>query len=658
MTAAVERQRWLGALALGVAVPLPLTGIVSWPFLLPFIAVAAWVAWCRRPLQPAPAWLENVLAPAILVAVVAAGGVRYGVLRPVAQLAVLVAAVRLPGCGQRARAASMGGVLAVVGVAGIASSTHPTLALYLVALLVLIVVAAGRLIGVALAEAAVPGEMAVAWPPLRLVVGTAFTAIVVAAPLFALLPRLRSPVAAGPFPVRSLTGFRDAVMLHGIGEVKQSHRLVMRVSFPGTVTGRVSPEWLRLVGVTVTHYRAGSWVEGRLRGERLIGRPGAAVRLGTATPGSPVRRAEIVLERVSGTLFVPVGATAVEMQTAIVLTRERSGALRLPRGTEGPVPYLVEFDPARVEQPAPTDADLEVPPDSDDLHELAEQMTARTSNSLAAALAIEQGLQQRCRYLLQANAPLREDPVRWFLFRSRAGHCEFFASSMVLLLRTLGIPARLQAGFAGAETDGEGGFLVRDSDAHAWVVAFTQGRWRVFDPTPPEGRPGMSSLARADLLRWGWQSLESSWDRWVLTFSMADQIELARRTLDSAVGALRFTPHVAIALGGLLGLAVLLRARRRADAIHGHGKDGGSSPIARVLAALIRDGPRWGVPTSGATTPRGFRDAACSLFPNARESLTWLVAEHERVRYAAGRPPTRREVRRARRETERAMSAK
>ena len=79
-----ERQRWLAALALAVAVPLPLTGYRE-------LAVPAAVSWrrrsgsssSRRPLAPPPAWLENVLAPLILAAVVAAGGVRYGVLRPV-----------------------------------------------------------------------------------------------------------------------------------------------------------------------------------------------------------------------------------------------------------------------------------------------------------------------------------------------------------------------------------------------------------------------------------------------------------------------------------------------------------------------------------------------------------------------------------------------
>ena len=317
MSTIVERQRWLGALALAVAIPLPLTGIVSWPFLLPFLAAAAWVVASRRPLATLPAWLENVLAPAILVAVIGAGGVRYGILRPVAQLAVLVAAVRLPGCGRRGRTASTGAVLALVGVAGIASSTHPTLALYLVGLLGFVVLAVGRLTGVAIAEAA-GGRRAVGWPAPRLIAGTVLTAVVVAAPLFVVLPRLRSPFAGAPFALTPMTGFRDAVMLNGIGEVKRSHRLVMRVSFPGTATVRVSPDWLRLVGATMTHYRAGAWIPSRLHGERVVAGPDTPVALAPRAAGAQVRRMKVTLETVGGAVFVPLGALRLTMESPVV----------------------------------------------------------------------------------------------------------------------------------------------------------------------------------------------------------------------------------------------------------------------------------------------------------------------------------------------------
>jgi transglutaminase-like putative cysteine protease len=713
MNAVLERQRWLAALALMVAVPLPLTGIVSWPFLLPFLAMGAWAAISRRSLRSCPAWLENVFAPLILLAVIGAGGIRFGVLRPVAQLAVLVAAVRLPGCGQRSRTVSASAVLALVGVAGIASSTHPTLIIYLVALLAFLVVAVGRLTALSLAEGATAGTGAVTWPPLRLVAGTVTVAIVIAAPLFAVLPRLRSPFAAGPFTARSITGFRDSVMLRGIGDVKQSHRLVMRVTFPGVEPGRVSPDWLRLVGATLKHYRAGGWVEGRLKGERVLGRPDHPVALGEQGAGARIRRAEIVLEVASRTVFAPVGAVSLTPDSTMDVTREPSGALRLARGTEPPLSYQVRFDPARVEQPGPDGADLELPPRSEDLRALAEQISGRTTNPLAAALAIEQYLQDNYRYVLRANAPLREDPVHWFLFQSREGHCEFFASSMVLLLRSLGIPARLQAGYAGAESDGKGGFLVRDSHAHAWVLAYIErektgaavppgqaepapggaaahgyeesrkplpanvggsagqmrreggwsdagpprndGNWRVFDPTPPEGRPGITPMARGRMLAASWERLESLWDRWVLTFSMTDQVELVRRALDTVAVGRRFLALPAVALTGLVAVLLLLRMRwkeprRRVTAT------GTPTRITRALQRAMGDAARHGVSVPVAMTPRQFAGLAREAFPGTGEPLAWLVREHERACYAEGVAPSRRDVRSAVRALARAIA--
>ena len=77
---------------------------------------------------------------------------------------------------------STGGILALVGVAGVASSTHPSLALYLVALLAFVLLAVGRLTGVTLAEGATAGRPEAAWPPLRLVVGSVLVAVLAAVP--------------------------------------------------------------------------------------------------------------------------------------------------------------------------------------------------------------------------------------------------------------------------------------------------------------------------------------------------------------------------------------------------------------------------------------------------------------------------------------------
>src|SRR4029077_17000911 len=80
------------------------------------------------------------------------------------------------------------------------------------------------------------------------------------------------------------------------------------------------------------------------------------------------------------------------------------------------------------------------------------------------------------------------DPVDAFLFDSRRGFCEHYASSFVVLARAAGIPARVVTGYQGGELNPTGGYLiVRQSDAHAWPEALTRGPWPRSPPTRARG---------------------------------------------------------------------------------------------------------------------------------------------------------------------------
>ncbi len=105
---------------------------------------------------------------------------------------------------------------------------------------------------------------------------------------------------------------------------------------------------------------------------------------------------------------------------------------------------------------------------------------------------LESYLMDNYTYTLDFVGRSAATPIEDFLFRYRSGQCEYFASSMVLMLRSQGIPARLVTGFLGGEYNPfEGYYIVRDNNAHAWVEAYVAGEgWRIFDPTPPAGRPG------------------------------------------------------------------------------------------------------------------------------------------------------------------------
>jgi hypothetical protein len=109
----------------------------------------------------------------------------------------------------------------------------------------------------------------------------------------------------------------------------------------------------------------------------------------------------------------------------------------------------------------------------------------------------------------------------------RAGHCEYFASAMTVMLRSLGIPARYATGFLPGEYNDVGGdYIIRQSDAHAWVeVYFADYGWITFDPTPPGGPASGGLLARLALY-WDW--FQFTWGEWIVNYDFAHQLTLGQ----------------------------------------------------------------------------------------------------------------------------------
>lgn len=102
------------------------------------------------------------------------------------------------------------------------------------------------------------------------------------------------------------------------------------------------------------------------------------------------------------------------------------------------------------------------------------------------AWAIQDFLQRNYFYKLRGNYPSGANAVEWFLFKSKKGDCNFFASAMCIMLREIGIPARVVVGYVPSEYDEEkGAWIARQKDGHMWVEAYIKGKgWCTFDPTP------------------------------------------------------------------------------------------------------------------------------------------------------------------------------
>lgn len=119
------------------------------------------------------------------------------------------------------------------------------------------------------------------------------------------------------------------------------------------------------------------------------------------------------------------------------------------------------------------------------------------------------------------------DAVEDFMFNRKAGHCEYFASALTLMLRGVGVPARLVTGFAEGRWDRYSDtLLIEQRHAHAWVEAFVEGRWLVLDPTPPSGLANENDFAMSG---YSWDSIQANlsslWQSYVLGVSLAGQNE-------------------------------------------------------------------------------------------------------------------------------------
>jgi transglutaminase-like putative cysteine protease len=134
------------------------------------------------------------------------------------------------------------------------------------------------------------------------------------------------------------------------------------------------------------------------------------------------------------------------------------------------------------------------------IHNLAVQITQGDTNPANQATAIETYLRTNYAYTLTPNnPPSGVDPLSYFLFKTKEGYCEYFATAMGDLLRSLGVPTRLVNGYGpGTYNESLGRYVVKESDAHTWVeVYFPNYGWIPFEPTPdgtyfpiPRGAPG------------------------------------------------------------------------------------------------------------------------------------------------------------------------
>jgi protein-glutamine gamma-glutamyltransferase len=186
--------------------------------------------------------------------------------------------------------------------------------------------------------------------------------------------------------------------------------------------------------------------------------------------------------------------------------------------------------------PGAWDQYLKLPPLDARISKLAEEITAAAPSNYDKAVALEQYLSTHFGYTLELPRSMPQDPLANFLFERKHGHCEYFASAMAVMLRSLRIPSRMVTGFRGGEyNDLTGQYVVRASDAHSWVEAYFPGSgWITFDPTPAGSLPTRSGWSRMQLYV---DAAASFWREWIINYDVSHQRTLGK---DAAHSSRRF----------------------------------------------------------------------------------------------------------------------
>ena len=373
--------------------------------------------------------------------------------------------------------------------------------------------------------------------------------------IFFLFPRL----GLGFFSARvrsaeSIQGFTDSIELGHFGTMQESGRVVLRLEFVSGEEKMGPASALRLRGITFDEYDGRGWTKSKSAAYQL-----RAGRDGFHPIWSYATAQDIEYDEIEYDIY----QEPLEIETRVLFTIVRPLSLRPvanrfdrfrgtmktyfvdemqdlsydgPRGTS--VSYtmrsgLLKLRPDSLRKTVRRYPQsirrryLQLPEGFDPrVGELARAVVGNAGNAYDKAVALESHLANNYGYTKVGEGE-PADPISNFLFERKEGHCEYYASAMVLMLRALGVPARPANGFLGATYNEFGDYYtVTEGRAHSWVeVYFNQWGWITFDPTPAvESLPEETGFF-GNLALW-FDAMKLEWYKWVVEYDLERQLAL------------------------------------------------------------------------------------------------------------------------------------
>lgn len=474
------------------------------------------------------------------------------------------------------------------------------------------------------------------------------------------------------------TGFSEQVDLGVIGPVKQDPSIVMRVELPDRIGHEFKQEPLYLRGVAYNRYDGKSWSNSLPQRRMLTELPEGTFSLRTPGTKPPAMarqlRQDILLEPLDTAVLFGAPLLTTVKGDFLSVQSDFTGSFHLPYPLHTRMHYTAYSSSPTLNATEKTASALlypdfilqhylQTPAVNPQIVDLAKQITQPATSVTQAVALVHTHLLVNYRYSLDVPSLQSAQPLEDFLLTRKTGYCEHYATAMVVLLRTVGIPARLVTGFLATEWNEFGGYYtVRQRDAHAWVeVYFPQSGWITMDPTPPA--PGAAGPTWWHSAASAMDSMRLKWDRLFVHYSAHDQFtvvqgiresgEAVRAGLSDTMSALSAQamaiigrlvttltpagiPHHAVILILVIGATyagITLLRRYRSRRTQPSSFSAQQQTVIMLYTDMVHCCAQQGIAKPASTTPQEFlhkiRERWSEAWPIA-ESVTQLYA---RVRF-------------------------
>jgi protein-glutamine gamma-glutamyltransferase len=435
---------------------------------------------------------------------------------------------------------------------------------------------------------------------------------------FLILPRTNFPLFSFLGKIaHAKSGFSDSVSLGGVADIQEDSALIFRAEME-----QIDEASLYWRGVELDEFDGGAWRRSRNPPEAWDEAPPGRQVTQTIYLEPYGNRYLFVLDRPRA--LYPMGKGSWIKVTNL-----------WPEDIYSRIRYRVVSVPADFGPRAHIDRKryLQLPPDlSPRIGQLVRDVTGSASGANPVQPLLAYLKTGQYSYSLE-GLPVSGSPLEEFLFETKRGNCEYFASALAVMLRSAGIPSRLIGGYRGGYYNRAGGYyMVLQKNAHVWVEAWADGQgWLRLDPTPytaenPGWAYGESLLLRLKLMV---DTLNYYWDKFVISYDLGRQIAILRKIAASfknpelEIGLSKremvkyfgfLLAGIAAAAAALAGLRAMLRSREQ-------------KLISRFLKRMAARGYRKG-------KSEGLEEFAARIAqPALREKAQIFVSDFEELFY-------------------------